>query len=81
MRRNSVENSLGVNQTCGQAAIAFLEASGVDTVFGIPGVHTLDLYKGLAESSIRHIGVRHEQGAGSWPTAMPAPRASPAFAS
>jgi 5-guanidino-2-oxopentanoate decarboxylase len=55
---------LGVNQTCGQSAIAFLEASGVDTVFGIPGVHTLDFYKGLAQSSIRHIGVRHEQGAG-----------------
>src|SRR6185369_11857831 len=55
---------LSVNQTCGQSAIAFLEASGVDTVFGIPGVHTLDFYKGLAQSSIRHIGVRHEQGAG-----------------
>ena len=55
---------MGVNQTCGQSAIAFLEASGVDTVFGIPGVHTLDFYKGLAQSSIRHIGVRHEQGAG-----------------
>jgi 5-guanidino-2-oxopentanoate decarboxylase len=55
---------VSVNQTCGQSAIAFLEASGVDTVFGIPGVHTLDFYKGLAQSSIRHIGVRHEQGAG-----------------
>jgi 5-guanidino-2-oxopentanoate decarboxylase len=55
---------LSVNETCGQSAIAFLEASGVDTVFGIPGVHTLDFYKGLAQSSIRHIGVRHEQGAG-----------------
>jgi 5-guanidino-2-oxopentanoate decarboxylase len=53
-----------VNQTCGQSAIAFLEASGVDTVFGIPGVHTLDFYRGLAQSAIRHIGVRHEQGAG-----------------
>ena len=57
-------DSLGVNQNCGQSAIAFLEASGVDTVFGIPGVHTLDFYKGLAQSRIRHIGVRHEQGAG-----------------
>src|SRR5438477_11440443 len=52
------------NQTCGQSAIALLEAHGVDTVFGIPGVHTLDFYKGLAGSRIRHIGVRHEQGAG-----------------
>ncbi|HEX4569844.1 MAG TPA: 5-guanidino-2-oxopentanoate decarboxylase [Dongiaceae bacterium] len=57
-------DSLGINQNCGQSAIAFLEASGVDTVFGIPGVHTLDFYKGLAQSRIRHIGVRHEQGAG-----------------
>ena len=53
-----------VNETCGQSAIAFLEAHGVDTVFGIPGVHTLDFYKGLAGSTIRHVGVRHEQGAG-----------------
>jgi 5-guanidino-2-oxopentanoate decarboxylase len=52
------------NQTCGQAAIALLERYGVDTVFGIPGVHTLELYRGLADSKIRHIAVRHEQGAG-----------------
>ena len=52
------------NQTCGQAAIALLERYGVDTVFGIPGVHTLELYRGLADSRIRHIAVRHEQGAG-----------------
>src|SRR5262245_34239347 len=52
------------NFNCGQAAIALLERYGVDTVFGIPGVHTLELYRGLAESKIRHIAVRHEQGAG-----------------
>jgi len=52
------------NQTGGQAAIALLERYGVDTVFGIPGVHTLELYRGLADSKIRHIAVRHEQGAG-----------------
>jgi 5-guanidino-2-oxopentanoate decarboxylase len=48
----------------GHAVVAYLRAYGVDTVFGIPGVHTLDLYRGLAEFGIRHIGVRHEQGAG-----------------
>ncbi|NJM92558.1 MAG: hypothetical protein HC861_08000, partial [Rhodospirillaceae bacterium] len=48
----------------GHAAIALLEAYGVDTVFGIPGVHTLELYRGLADRKMRHIGVRHEQGAG-----------------
>ena len=52
------------NRTCGEAAIDLLEAYGVDTVFGIPGVHTLDLYRGLAGSKLRHVAVRHEQGAG-----------------
>lgn len=50
--------------TCGQALIKLLEAYGVDTVFGIPGVHTLDLYDGLSGSSIQHVLTRHEQGAG-----------------
>jgi hypothetical protein len=36
----------------------------VDTVFGIPGVHTIELYRGLAGSGIRHVTPRHEQGAG-----------------
>lgn len=40
-----------------------LEAYGVDTVFGIPGVHTIELYRGLAGSGIRHVTPRHEQGA------------------
>ncbi|MEX0807574.1 MAG: 5-guanidino-2-oxopentanoate decarboxylase [Dongiaceae bacterium] len=50
--------------TCGEAAIALLEPHGVDTLFGIPGVHTLDLYRGIGRSKMRHVGVRHEQGAG-----------------
>ncbi|MCH7646878.1 MAG: hypothetical protein IH788_06725 [Nitrospinae bacterium] len=41
-----------------------MEAYGVDTVFGIPGVHTLELYRGLGGAKIRHIQARHEQGAG-----------------
>jgi acetolactate synthase-1/2/3 large subunit len=36
----------------------------VDCVFGIPGVHTLELYRALNGSDIRHITPRHEQGAG-----------------
>jgi thiamine pyrophosphate-dependent acetolactate synthase large subunit-like protein len=52
------------NETCGRAVISLLEAYGVDTVFGMPGVHTLEFYKGLAASKIRHVLVRHEQGAG-----------------
>ena len=41
-----------------------LLANGVDTVFGIPGVHTLALYDALHERPMRHILARHEQGAG-----------------
>ncbi|MBE1204223.1 5-guanidino-2-oxopentanoate decarboxylase [Aminobacter carboxidus] len=50
--------------TIGEALIDLLEAHGVDTVFGIPGVHTIELYRGLARSKIRHVTPRHEQGAG-----------------
>jgi acetolactate synthase-1/2/3 large subunit len=50
--------------TGGAAAIAALEAAGVEVVFGIPGVHTLALYDALHDRGIRHILARHEQGAG-----------------
>jgi thiamine pyrophosphate-dependent acetolactate synthase large subunit-like protein len=49
--------------SCGEAIVRLLEQYGVDTVFGIPGVHTLEIYRGLAASEIRHISSRHEQGA------------------
>ncbi|KKL76277.1 hypothetical protein LCGC14_2046480, partial [marine sediment metagenome] len=48
----------------GEALVAQLSARGVDCVFGIPGVHTIELYRGLAASGIRHVTPRHEQGAG-----------------
>lgn len=48
----------------GTYLIQLLTAHGVDTVFGIPGVHTVELYRGLANSTIRHVTPRHEQGAG-----------------
>ncbi|TFF41170.1 5-guanidino-2-oxopentanoate decarboxylase [Pseudomonas sp. RIT623] len=50
--------------TCGEVLVKLLEGYGVDHVFGIPGVHTVELYRGLAASSIRHVTPRHEQGAG-----------------
>ncbi|VVO77295.1 5-guanidino-2-oxopentanoate decarboxylase [Pseudomonas fluorescens] len=49
--------------TGGQALVRLLANYGVDTVFGIPGVHTLELYRGLPGSGIRHVLTRHEQGA------------------
>ncbi|HBJ28125.1 thiamine pyrophosphate-binding protein, partial [Cobetia sp.] len=57
--------------TCAELLIRLLrDTYGVDTVFGIPGVHTVELYRGLepdadpAARSIRHVTPRHEQGAG-----------------
>ncbi len=49
--------------TVGQALVSGLRARGVDVVFGIPGVHTVELYRGLAGSGVRHVTMRHEQGA------------------
>ncbi|MGB8713347.1 MAG: thiamine pyrophosphate-binding protein, partial [Onishia taeanensis] len=51
--------------TCAELLIALLrDRYGADTVFGIPGVHTVELYRGLADSGLRHVTPRHEQGAG-----------------
>ena len=41
-----------------------LEAAGVDVMFGIPGGAILPAYDPIYDSTIRHILVRHEQGAG-----------------
>jgi acetolactate synthase-1/2/3 large subunit len=41
-----------------------LRLYGVDTVFGIPGIHTLPFYRAFGNGGIRHIGARHEQAAG-----------------
>lgn len=51
-------------RSCGEFLIRLLESYGVECLFGIPGVHTVELYRGLGESSIEHITPRHEQGAG-----------------
>ncbi len=49
----------------GEALVELLAGSyGVDTVFGIPGVHNIELYRGLARSGVRAVSPRHEQGAG-----------------
>ncbi len=41
-----------------------LKSRGVDVIFGIPGVHNQEMYRGIEEAGIRHILARHEQGAG-----------------
>ena len=50
--------------TGAQSLVRALEHAGVDVIFGIPGGAILPAYDPLFDSSIRHILVRHEQGAG-----------------
>jgi acetolactate synthase-1/2/3 large subunit len=47
-----------------QSLVRALEAAGVDVMFGIPGGAILPAYDPIFDSKIRHILVRHEQGAG-----------------
>jgi acetolactate synthase I/II/III large subunit len=50
--------------TGAQALIRSLETCGVEVMFGLPGGAILPVYDPIIDSSIRHILVRHEQGAG-----------------
>ncbi|MBU3261911.1 5-guanidino-2-oxopentanoate decarboxylase [Roseovarius sp. PS-C2] len=52
------------SMTLAQYLVAALETYDVDTVFGIPGVHTVELYRALNGSALRHVTPRNEQGAG-----------------
>ena len=55
----------GETMTGASSLVRSLETVGVDVVFGIPGGAILPLYDPLMDSrSVRHILVRHEQGAG-----------------
>ena len=47
-----------------QVIVEWLESLNVPVIFGIPGVHTIELYRGLSGSRIRHVTPRNEQGAG-----------------
>lgn len=53
-----------MSRSTGVYLTELLKTYGVEIVFGIPGVHTVELYRGLAGSGLRHITPRHEQGAG-----------------
>jgi len=54
----------GTTVTGAQSLIRSLEAAGTTDIFGIPGGAILPAYDPLMDSTIRHILVRHEQGAG-----------------
>ena len=46
-----------------QIILEVLKDEGVDTIFGYPGAAVIDLYDEMERSAIRHVLVRHEQGA------------------
>jgi thiamine pyrophosphate-dependent acetolactate synthase large subunit-like protein len=50
--------------TGGELLVAALEELGVEVAFGLPGVHNLAAWKAFPPSSVRLVGVRHEQTAG-----------------
>jgi acetolactate synthase-1/2/3 large subunit len=50
--------------TGAEIIVELLEREGVEVAFGLPGVHNLALWEALRGSSIRLVGVRHEQAAG-----------------
>ncbi|GAB3200715.1 acetolactate synthase large subunit [Geodermatophilus arenarius] len=59
---SAAEPATGI--TGAQSLVRSLEAVGVDVVFGIPGGAILPAYDPLFDSRVRHVLVRHEQGAG-----------------
>ncbi len=66
-RANNCELNVGVTNmiSTGEAVLRLLAEYDVDTIFGIPGVHTLDFCRGLGDDAkIRHIHARNEMGAG-----------------
>src|SRR5664280_3512931 len=63
--RTGSDNSRDVprKMTGAQAVLESLKREGVDVVFGLPGGVLLPLYDAIYQSDLRHILVRHEQGA------------------
>lgn len=51
-------------KTLGTYLAEQLDAYGIELIFGIPGVHTVELYRGFPNTKLRHVTPRHEQGAG-----------------
>src|SRR3954471_11651315 len=63
-RAGTFDKGAEMKITGAQALIKSLEMEGVEVMFGLPGGCILPAYDPLLDSSIRHILVRHEQGAG-----------------
>jgi acetolactate synthase-1/2/3 large subunit len=58
-----MENNENRILTGAQILMEILKSEGVDTIFGFPGGAVIDIYDELSKTDIRHILVRHEQGA------------------
>src|SRR3954470_24102309 len=63
-RAGTFDKGAEMKITGAQALIKSLEMEGVEVMFGLPGGCILPAYDPIIDSSIRHILVRHEQGAG-----------------
>ena len=48
--------------TTADAILRLMETYGIDTIFSIPGIHTIEFYRSLPQRAIRHVTPRHEQG-------------------
>lgn len=48
--------------TTADAILRLMESYDIDTIFSIPGIHTIEFYRSLPERAIRHVTPRHEQG-------------------
>ena len=64
MDEKSTKSTDTKERTCGEFLVECLEAYGIEVVFGIPGVHTIELYRGLQNTQLCHVTPRHEQAAG-----------------
>ena len=52
------------NRPLGAQISHMLKDRGVEVIFGIPGVHNQEMYRGIEEAGLTHVLARHEQGAG-----------------
>ncbi|MBS1877932.1 MAG: 5-guanidino-2-oxopentanoate decarboxylase [Actinobacteria bacterium] len=50
-------------ESVGEATVRMLAEAGTEVSFGIPGIHTLELFRGLHSAGVRHVLNRSEQGA------------------
>ncbi len=67
-----------IEATGAQIVVKLLERQGIETVAGIPGGMVLPIYDELSKSSIDHVLVRHEQGAGFFAQGMARTTGKPA---